>query len=329
MSNPFVSIIIPVYNAEKHLDEAINSAIGQTWQNKEIILVDDGSSDNSLAIATKYKNNGVKIFTQPNAGASAARNKGLKEAIGDYIQFLDADDCLSSNKIELQVNQLINHPEHLALCSTIHFQDGTDPSSLPLPNEWFAEGSEDPADFLIKLYGGAEIGPAYGGMIQPNSWLTPRNIIDRAGLWNEELTVDDDGEFFCRAVLSSKGVVYAKGAKNYYRKFDHGNSLSGKSGYLNMVSIQMSTDLKAKHLLSNINNANARLALSRLYYHNASNFYPKYKDLATDAEMKAKSLSPNFRYTPFNQGVTLRLSKIFGWKAVSYLQYLKNDILFK
>ncbi|HZX58320.1 MAG TPA: glycosyltransferase family A protein, partial [Mucilaginibacter sp.] len=106
MDQPLVSIIIPVYNSEKHLAETISSALEQTWPNKEIIIVDDGSADNSLAIAKSFASENVKVFHQPNKGASAARNKGIQEAKGDYIQFLDADDLLMPNKIAAQVKQL-------------------------------------------------------------------------------------------------------------------------------------------------------------------------------------------------------------------------------
>src|SRR5580698_4662849 len=96
---PLVSIIIPSYNSENHLAETIKSALSQTWVNKEIIIIDDGSTDSSVQIAKGFESN-VKVLVQKNKGASAARNAGLKEAKGDYIQFLDSDDLLSPDKIE-------------------------------------------------------------------------------------------------------------------------------------------------------------------------------------------------------------------------------------
>src|SRR5271165_3187575 len=104
---PLVSVIIPVYNSEKYLAESIESAIGQTWSSKEIIVVDDGSTDNSFEIARKFAGRPeVKVVTQENRGAAAARNAGLKEAKGEFIQFLDADDLLSADKIESQMKLL-------------------------------------------------------------------------------------------------------------------------------------------------------------------------------------------------------------------------------
>src|SRR3954463_5077031 len=108
MDNPLVSIIIPVYNAEKYIAETINSAADQTWSNKEIIIIDDGSTDGSLAIAKRFANDQIKVFSQANKGASAARNRGLLEAKGKYVQFLDGDDLLMPNKIALQLEHISN-----------------------------------------------------------------------------------------------------------------------------------------------------------------------------------------------------------------------------
>lgn len=104
--NSLVSILIPCYNAEPWLAETLESALQQTWKNTEIIVVDDGSSDGSLAVAKKFESNGVKVISQTNKGASAARNRALQEAQGDFIQYLDADDLLAPDKIERQMQLL-------------------------------------------------------------------------------------------------------------------------------------------------------------------------------------------------------------------------------
>ena len=98
-----VSILIPSYNAEHWIAETIESALSQTWDNKEIIIVDDGSTDQTLQIAKKFESTLVKVISQENRGANVARNKALEFAQGDYIQWLDADDVLSPLKIEMQM----------------------------------------------------------------------------------------------------------------------------------------------------------------------------------------------------------------------------------
>jgi glycosyltransferase involved in cell wall biosynthesis len=168
MTEPLVSIIIPVYNSEIYLAECIESAINQIHSNTEIIIVDDGSTDNSLQIARNFENEKVRVLNQDNRGASAARNTGLKEAKGSYIQFLDADDLLSPDKIEEQIKCLNGSITHLALCHTVHFDENEDYNKGSTTDDWFCADSSDPVDFLIKLYAGDEIMPGYGGMIQYN-----------------------------------------------------------------------------------------------------------------------------------------------------------------
>jgi len=325
-NSPLVSIIIPVFNSEEYLAETIASALAQTWANKEIIIVDDGSKDNSLTVARSFGNSSIKIFEQENKGASAARNKGLLEARGEYIQFLDADDLLSPDKIELQVGLLQKKKSAIANCAAVYFFDGDDPYSIRPDREWYSEGSTDSVQFLTRLYGGGLIGPAYGGMITVHSWLCPKTVIDNAGKWNEELTTDDDGEFFCRVILAAGEILYSDKALCYYRKYKDNRSLSATSDYRASKSLLTSTQLKSKHLLNKTADDKTKLALSRLYYEHTWSFYPRYPDLALEAEKQAKALFPNFPLKPFNTGVNLWLSKLIGWKAVRYLQYMKNKV---
>ena len=96
---PKVSVIIPVYNVEKYLRECLDSVVNQTLKDIQIILIDDGSTDSSLGICKEYaqKDNRIKIIEQKNQGAGAARNRGMSEAKGDYLYFLDSDDFLELN----------------------------------------------------------------------------------------------------------------------------------------------------------------------------------------------------------------------------------------
>src|SRR5262245_59995325 len=100
---PLVSILIPAYNSEEWIAEALQSAIAQTWPKKEIIVVDDGSTDRTFDMARRFESREVKILRQPNQGAAGARNTAMSICQGDYIQCLDADDILEPNKVELQV----------------------------------------------------------------------------------------------------------------------------------------------------------------------------------------------------------------------------------
>lgn len=100
---PFVSVIIPVYNAEKYLAEAIESVLAQAYHPIEIIVVDDGSTDNSAAVARKFGDR-IQYIYQENSGAAMTRNRGIDRSHGEYLSFLDADDLWTKNKLALQLS---------------------------------------------------------------------------------------------------------------------------------------------------------------------------------------------------------------------------------
>lgn len=319
MPNPLVSIIIPVYNAERYLDACLNSAVNQTWPDKEIIIVDDGSTDHSLAIAKKQACKWIKVFYQQNKGASAARNKGLQEAKGDYIQFLDADDILSADKIEKQVLQLQTKPGYIAVCSTVHFADGANHLDCkPSAYEDAFLMDADAVSFFINLLGGLS---NKGSMIQPNAWLVPNHIINKAGLWNEKITVDDDGEFFCRIILNSKGVVNVNGVFNYYRKHSDEKSLSAQKTSKDLNSRLLSAISKKEHLLSKTNVKEAQFAIYRQLYDIALSAYPTFPQLY---KLAISNLPPGkFNYRPSIGGKIINvIAYLMGYKFARKMQVL-------
>jgi glycosyltransferase involved in cell wall biosynthesis len=327
-TDPLVSIIIPLYNAEKHIAETIEAALNQTWPNKEIIIINDSSTDNSLAIANRYANanENVKVFTQENKGASAARNYGLREAKGEYIQFLDADDLLSPDKIEGQMGYLKDSKTHIGLCRVVHFDDGDDYRKIVLKDDdWFCRDSNDPIDFLLKLNAGDEVMPGYGSMIQPNSWLTPRALIEKAGIWNEFRCPDDDGEFFCRVILVSEGIKYSNIGTNYYRKHKHNNTVSGQKSLSAYESILLSIDLKYSYLKERLNDPMLERIFARHYWEVGVAAYPKYRQLSKRAVNKA--LEYGYKGQKYKAGpISTWLSKIFGWRLVRILTYIKYKV---
>ena len=320
---PLVSIIIPVYNAERHLVECIESALNQTWAHKELILVDDGSTDNSLEIANSFKSASVKIFSQQNSGASVARNTGLKEAKGKYIQFLDADDILSPDKIEAQIKCLNGSLTKVALCATIHFYDGEDYLDKNISREWLYEDNDDPIDFLLKLYSGHEVMPGYGGMVQPNAWLTPMNLIEKAGLWKEYRCPDDDGEFFCRVILASEGIKFSPVGINYYRKFRSGNSLSGQKNKESIESVIESINLKYSYMKAKTNDPILDKVFARHYWWTGVLAYPRFMSLSSYCIKKAKQFGYTGQKYVGGPGGYM-VAAMFGWKTARLMSYYKQ-----
>lgn len=108
MLTPFVSIIIPLYNKQHSIRETVNSVLSQTYKNFEVLIVNDGSTDNSLQIVKEFDDDRIKLFTQDNHGISYTRNRGIKEASGEWILFLDADDCLLPNGLTILVSNIVD-----------------------------------------------------------------------------------------------------------------------------------------------------------------------------------------------------------------------------
>lgn len=107
-----ISVIIPIYNTEKHLNKCLDSVLSQTYHDFEIIVINDGSPDNSLKILKSYeaKHNNIKVFSQKNSGVSEARNLGIKKAKGEYIVFIDSDDYVSPNYLEDLIRDMQQNP---------------------------------------------------------------------------------------------------------------------------------------------------------------------------------------------------------------------------
>lgn len=143
--NELISIIVPIYNVEKYIDKCIESIVNQTYKNIEVLLIDDGSTDNSGNICKKWinKDNRIKYYHQNNSGVCSARNKGLNEANGKYIGFVDADDWISPTMYESLYSLLINYQCNLSICSRIRIIED---KQITYPNtgiHYFEDGKVD------------------------------------------------------------------------------------------------------------------------------------------------------------------------------------------
>ncbi len=125
-TNELVTVVIPVYNVEKYVKECVDSVLAQTYSNLEVIAVNDGSKDGSLAVLEQYEDARLRIITQSNAGLSAARNTGLKNAHGSYICFIDSDDIISPYYVEKLYQSIQNTQSEIAVADMEYFyEDGT------------------------------------------------------------------------------------------------------------------------------------------------------------------------------------------------------------
>jgi glycosyltransferase involved in cell wall biosynthesis len=235
MINFCVSIIIPVYNAEQFIIDCLNSIKNQTYKNLQIIIINDGSTDNSLKLIQQFIQNDSRfiVITQENRGCSAAKNKGLELVKGDFVQYLDADDILSNDKIESQVKALSEKSNSIAVCKTIVFKYSIIDTNIEIDTNLIMNGGNN-IDFIANLWGRSGV----MGMVQPNAYLVPISIIKKIGIWDESLSPspDEDGEYFARAIFESSNIVFTEGI-NYYRKIEQVDSLSKAKSLVHAIGL--------------------------------------------------------------------------------------------
>lgn len=307
--NPLVSVVIPAYNAEPFLAETVRSVIKQTWTPIEIVIVDDGSKDGTLAVADQFAGPSVKVVAQPNAGASAARNRGVAEAQGEFIQYLDADDLLAPSKVTVQMRRLLAEgPEVLASGRWSRFADDTS-RAWTKPEPFWADC--DPIDWLVSCW-------ERNSMMHPAAWLLSRQLIDRAGPWDERLTLDDDGEYFARVVLASRRVIFCGDAQTYYRSGvapTLSGSRSPRAWRSQLDSVQKTTD----YLLAREDSPRTRRACVRRIQEFVYAAYPECPELLAVAEKRVHDLGgPQF--APQGGRLFRSLCAVVGWRLARRLQ---------
>jgi len=206
---PLISILVPAYNSERWIGDTLRSAIAQTWERKEIIVVDDGSSDLTPDIARRFAAKGVSVITQKNQGAAAARNKAYAVSQGEFIQWLDADDLLSPDKLarQMAVAERIGGKSTLLSCQWGRFLYRYKRTQFVPTPLWC---NLSPAEWLWRKMG-------QNLHMQTATWLVSRQLTEAAGPWDTQLAVDDDGEYFCRVLLNSDEVRFVPEARVYYR----------------------------------------------------------------------------------------------------------------
>ena len=206
---PLVSIIIPTYQAAATVRETLDSVCRQTWTAIEVILVDDGSSDNTADVAEAYPDSRIIVIRSEHVGACSARNIGIRKAKGAYLQFLDGDDTLDSRKIELQIKALSgrNPGQAVAYGPWWEFSD-----KCPSPIFGFRAGRHfsEPMEWLFSSM-------LEGFFVPPHCWLVPSSVVDAAGEWDVRLSQNQDGEFFARVLEQASEVVWVLDAISYYR----------------------------------------------------------------------------------------------------------------
>jgi len=281
---PLVSILVPAYNAEETIAYTLRSAIAQTWTRKEIIVVDDGSVDATFKIARQYESDSVRVFTQKNQGATFARNEAFRRSNGDYIQWLDADDLLHPEKIEIQLAAIGPHCTQRTLLSSewgmfMHRHH----RAKFVPTELWCDLS--PTEWLFRKL-------SQNLYMQTGTWLVSRELTEAAGPWDTRLLSDDDGEYFGRVLMASDGVKFVSGARMFYR----GPGLAfGSLSHIGQDSRRieahwLSMQLHIKYLLSLEDSPRTRAACRQYLQTLLIYFYPECPNIVAAIQQNAREL---------------------------------------
>jgi hypothetical protein len=310
-----VSILVPAYNAQRWLDTALVSALEQTWPRKEVIVVDDGSTDRTLDVARRRACGNLRVLHQANRGAAAARNVALSAAQGDYIQWLDADDVLHPRKIEAQLARS-SADDNAVLMTSAWGRFFASPRRADFrPNcLWRSLASKD---WIIDKF-------RHNAFMVPASWIAGRKLVDRAGPWDERLSFDDDGEYFCRLVAAGRRVEFVPTASCCYR-VGNNTSLSSQASTGAAESSLLSTRLCISHLLALEDSAATREAALAFVQENCRFFYPEHGDQFGQCESLARSLGGKLDVPANGPGFEL-FRRTFGWRRAKAVRAAMNRL---
>jgi glycosyltransferase involved in cell wall biosynthesis len=308
--DPLVSVIIPAYNSEKYISDTLHSIIAQTYQNIEIIVVDDASTDSTPQILETI-DAGIPMLVikkEQNSGAAASRNTGYRHAKGSLIKFLDADDLINSEMIAQQVALVEN--ENCIISSQWGRFTNNDINTFKLSPEdcWQTIPS---LEWICSSWKNAQ------PMTNPGIFLIPKNLIEKAGLWDENLSLLDDTEYFARTILTAEKVIFSGTSTLYYRSGINGlstiNTRKGiESAY---TAAEKATDM----LINKQNDGRTRLLCANLWQSFVYWIYPTQNDLTTKAEQKIKNYggsSLKFK----SGGYSKILQSIVGWKLMKKIK---------
>jgi len=287
-NQPVVSVIIPAYNAERFIADTLKSVLTQKYPALEVIVVNDGSTDDTEAAVKAFDDPRIHYIAQPNRGCSGAKNTGLQASTGKYIQYLDADDLLSPDKIGEQVTALLKDPGAIAVCRTVGFSSQPVDTAGAEIDSAFLYSTDDTLGFVLNLYGAN----GTNGMIQPNAFLLPRSLSEKIGDYDLSISPapDEDGEYFCRAMLAATAICYTPGSLNYYRRAAGGHSsLSRQVSPRHAKGALRSLELIAAHLRAREDSPRVKAVITA----NFANFiyqYSRYDDLVRQAKKQIHDL---------------------------------------
>ncbi len=215
--NDLISIIVPVYNIEKYIFECLDSITKQTYENIEIILVDDGSTDNSSKICDEFskKDERMKVIHKINEGVSKARNIGINEAHGKYITFIDSDDYVDKNYVKFLYDEIISCDADVSICGTIDIDDNNVFIKKSIPFDNILNSEEALKQLLNEKF--------YTSVIWSKMY---KNNIAKNVKFREDLKISEDLVYLYNVIKNSKIIKVNTNLNTYYYRLHKSNTTS-------------------------------------------------------------------------------------------------------
>ncbi len=304
------SIIIPAYNSAKTIERTLASVFVQDYPNLEIIVVNDGSTDNTEQVLKKYADK-INYYYQTNAGVSIARNLGFEKSTGEYIQYLDADDLLAEGKISKQIQAIEESEADVAYGDWMRFTEN---------------------DFVYKELEMVEREMALRPEIEliTDFWtplaalLYTRTIANKIGGWNTALPVIQDARYALDAAIHQAKFIYTPGVMGYYRVHETGSlSTRNRFNFMNdclenakqidaIWRKEYSTDLEKKKAIINV----LRFCVNEF----------SILDKSKHKEAVSLILDIDSKFIPENSKLLRTMSKLLGYRTAETIAYFKRKL---
>ena len=321
-NNPLVSVIVPVYNVEQYIERCIESILLSTYKNFEIILINDGSTDNTALILNKYNSNKqCKVIHTINGGQSKSRNIGLKESKGEYIYFVDSDDFIANNAIEIMMKNIMYHDADIC-CARANFIDHNNKieKEIPLYNRVKIDNHQEiiASALLIEL-------------IKVALWIKifRRSVIEDNNILFYEDIMNEDYLFSVQTALKSKTVIFCNDI--IYHVTIRENSVSRTIKKESITDFDIIYNQLYKEFKNNIINQNLlnigyikSIIFSLLNNVNRINSYKEFRDIYKNINW---DLYGNKLHVIYKYNMILTLLYCISFK--SYLFYFISKIIVK
>ena len=340
--NPAVSVIVPIYNVEKYLAECVDSILGQTFQDMEIILVDDGSLDASGQMADDYaaRDKRVKVIHKENGGQSSARNAGMKIARGEYIYFCDSDDYISLDAIEILYETATKNDLDMVLFNADSFLDKDDAENKALKRkaEWYKRYYERKVDYGGGIKKGTEL---FAEMSASNEYraavwfqFIKREYCEGKHLRFYEGIIYEDNLYSLEALLLASRVMFVHKTL-FHRRVRAGSTMTSRETFKNFYGYFVvyceAIRFVSNHALEDCVRKEAEKIINCVYKGNASRIWKNlakndkigfrerlpmlqrilFDDLAGDEKQENRKLKKELR--DIRHGYSFRIGRIVTW----------------